>query len=91
MSLRYALVLLAPFRTETIVSAGRPSQGLFYTAPISWIARPFLLKAAGAGSAGGPTRLSLADRDLVCQDRKLLAALGAPAPSAHRQLNLAAV
>ena len=48
-------------------------------------------KTAGAGSAGSPTRLSLVDRDLFFRYRPVLAANGAPTPSARHQLNLAAI
>jgi hypothetical protein len=46
------------------------------------VMRPFLLKATDAGLAGRPTLLSLDDRDLVFQDRKVVAANGAPTPLA---------
>jgi hypothetical protein len=39
--------------------------------------RPFLPQPSGAGLAGRPTLLSLADRDLVFQDRMVVAADGA--------------
>ena len=48
-------------------------------------------KAAGAGLAGRPTRFSLADRDLFFQDRRVVAANGAPTPLAFVQPNLAAI
>jgi len=37
--------------------------------------------AVRAGFAGSLTRLSLADRDLVCQDREVVAARGADGPT----------
>jgi hypothetical protein len=49
------------------------------------VARLFPLKPAGAGFAGRPTRLSLVDRDLVFQDRKVVAAGVAPTPPARIQ------
>jgi hypothetical protein len=48
-------------------------------------------KAAGAGLAGRPTLLSLADRDLFFQDRWVMAANGAPTPLAGVQPNLVAI
>jgi hypothetical protein len=60
---------------------------LFYTVPSSGVLRLFLLKTVGAGAAGSPTLLSLADRDLFFQDPKVVAARGAPTPRARVLMN----
>src|SRR5260221_1741870 len=63
----------------------------FCTAPSGSVLRLYLLKTAVAGSAGSPTHLSLVDRDLLFQYRKVVAADGAPTPPGRIEANLTAI
>jgi hypothetical protein len=53
--------------------------------------RLFQLTTASAGAAGISTHLSFADRDLFLRDCNVVAANGAPAPSARIEIDLAVI
>ncbi len=69
------------FQDRKVLAANGAGFCFFRSTPMRPATRA-ALRATPARSAGSPTRLSLADRDLVFQDHHHLAANGAPAPFA---------